>query len=77
MTKWAGWVEAVRRRGFWGTIIEGGVVHVAAEESVLCADYDSLSCRSSADDVSVGCVPVQLAGVSDGVLDGEGVFPGW
>ena len=66
-----------RRRDFWGTIIEGGVVHVAAEEFVLCADDDSLSARSSADDVSVGCecVPVQLAGMPDGVLDGEGVLP--
>ena len=63
---------------FGGTIIGVGVVHVAAEEFVLCADDDSLSCRSSADDVSGGCecVPMQLAGMSDGVFDGEGVFPG-
>jgi hypothetical protein len=57
-------------------IIGGGVVHVAAEEFVLCADDDSLSGRSSADDVSGGCVSVQLAGVSNGVFDGEGVLPG-
>ena len=46
--------------GFGGTIIGVGVVHVAAEEFVLCADDDSLSYRSFADDVSVGreCVSV-------------------
>jgi hypothetical protein len=53
-----------------------GVVHVAAEEFVLCAVDDSLPDRSSADDVSSGreCVSMQLAGVSDGVLDGKGIF---
>jgi hypothetical protein len=47
-----------RQPGFVRTYNRGGVVHVAAEEFVLCADDDSLSCRSSADDVSGGCVPV-------------------
>ena len=64
---------------FGGTIIGVGVVHVAAEEFVLCADDDSLSCRSSADDVSGGreCVSMQLARMSVGVLDGEGILSGW
>jgi hypothetical protein len=62
---------------FGRTIIGVGVVHVAAQEFVLCADDDSLSRRSSADDVSGGreCVSMQLAGMPDGVLDGEGVLP--
>jgi hypothetical protein len=78
LARWAGGGEAGRRRDYWGTIIGVGVVHVAAEEFVLCADDDSLSRGSFADDVSVGCerLSVQLAGMSDGVLDGEGVFPG-
>ena len=76
LARWAGWGEAGRRWDFCGTIIGVGVVHVAAEEFVLCADDDSLSGRSSADDVSGGCVSVQLAGVSNGVFDGEGVLPG-
>jgi hypothetical protein len=65
--------------GLGGTIIGVGVVHVAAEEFVLCADDDSLSCRSSADDVSGGCesISMQLAGMSDGLFDGEGVLSGW
>ena len=58
LARWAGRCEEGRRGDFWGTIIGVGVVHVAAEEFVLCADDDSLSCRSSADDVSGGCVPV-------------------
>jgi hypothetical protein len=68
-----------RQPGFVRTYNRGGVVHVAAEEFVLCADDDSLSCRSSADDVSGGCecISMQLAGMSDGVLDGEGVLPSW
>ena len=63
--------------GLGGTIIGVGVVHVAAEEFVLCADDDSLPARSSADDISGGCesISMQLAGMSDGVLDGEGVLP--
>ena len=52
LSRWAGEGEAGGGVGFGGTIIERGVVHVAAEEFVLCADDDSLSCRSSADDVS-------------------------
>jgi hypothetical protein len=78
LARWAGRVAVDGEWGFGGTIIGVGVVHVAAEEFVLCADDDSLSYRSFADDVSCGCerLPVQLAGMSDGVLDGEGVFQG-
>jgi hypothetical protein len=77
LSRWTGGVAADGGLGFGGTIIGVGVVHVAAEEFVLCADDDSLSCRSSADDVSAGCecIPLQLAGMPDGVLDGEGVLP--
>ena len=55
-----------------------GLVHVAAKKFILCADDDSLSGRSSADDVSVGCerLSMQLARMSDGVFDGEGIFSG-
>src|ERR1700749_4126106 len=55
----------------------GGVVHVAAQELILCAVDDSLSGGSFADDVSFGheCVPVQLAGMSDRVFAREGVLP--
>jgi len=53
-----------------------GLVHVAAKKLILRADDDSLSGRSFANDVPVGCkrLSMQLAWVSDGVLDGEGIF---
>ena len=68
-----------RQPGFVRTYNRGGVVHVAAEEFVLCADDDSLSCGSFADDVSVGrgSLSMQLAGMPDGVFDGKGILPGW
>lgn len=79
LTRRAGRVAVGQRLGMGGPIIGVGVVHVAAQEFVLCAADDSLSGRSSADDVSGGrrCVSVQLARMPDGVLDGEGVLPRW
>lgn len=49
-----------RRRRFDGPIIGVGVVHAAAEESVLRAFDHSLSDRSSANDVSVECERVSV-----------------
>ena len=67
-----GWEFADLYLEIWSGLGGLGLVHVAAKKFILCADDDSLSGRSSADDVSVGCecVSMQLARVSDGVLDG-------
>jgi len=57
-------------------VIHVGLVHAAAKKFVLCADDDSLSGRSSADDVPIGRerLSMQLAGMPDVVLDGEGIL---